>query len=179
MNLPELVHTARLVLRRPKSADADAIFAAYARDPEVSRYTTWRPHADIEETRTYLASCNDAWERGSARTYVITFPGSAAIGALELRPGIPHPHSVSVGYVLARSRWGRGYMSEALTVVVDELITQGDVFRIWAICDVENRPSARVMEKAGLRYEALLRRWVIHPNISPDPRDCLSYARVK
>lgn len=36
--------------------------------------------------------------------------------------------------------------------------------------------SARVMEKAGLVREGILRRWLIHPNISGYPRDCYSYA---
>jgi RimJ/RimL family protein N-acetyltransferase len=47
------------------------------------------------------------------------------------------------------------------------------------VCDVDNIASARVMEKAGLTLEGRLRRWLVHPNISDEPRDCLGYARVR
>ena len=52
-------------------------------------------------------------------------------------------------------------------------------WRIGAVCDVENRASARVMEKAGLEREGILRRWIIHPNVGFEPRDCFSYAMVR
>ena len=56
---------------------------------------------------------------------------------------------------------------------------QPSIFRIGALCDVENIGSARVMEKAGLVREGILRRWLMHHNVSDEPRDCLSYARVR
>jgi ribosomal-protein-alanine N-acetyltransferase len=52
-------------------------------------------------------------------------------------------------------------------------------FRISGFCDIENVGSARVMEKAGLEREGVLRRWVIHPKASSEPRDCFVYAKVR
>jgi RimJ/RimL family protein N-acetyltransferase len=37
----------------------------------------------------------------------------------------------------------------------------------------------RVMEKAGMEYEGILKRWLVNPNISKIPRDCHVYAKVK
>ena len=70
-------------------------------------------------------------------------------------------------------------MTEVLTEVVSWAMRQPSIFRIGALCDVENIGSARVMEKAGLVREGILRRWLMHPNVSDEPRDCLSYARVR
>lgn len=53
------------------------------------------------------------------------------------------------------------------------------IFRVWAICNHENRASARVMEKIGMQREGLLRRGVLHPNVSAEPRDCWLYSRVR
>lgn len=53
------------------------------------------------------------------------------------------------------------------------------VSRVWAVCDVENRASARVLEKIGMRFEGILARWSIHPNLSDEPRDCRGYARLR
>jgi RimJ/RimL family protein N-acetyltransferase len=35
------------------------------------------------------------------------------------------------------------------------------------------------MEKAGLTFEGILRRFFVHPNVSPEPRDCKVYSRVR
>ena len=58
-------------------------------------------------------------------------------------------------------------------------LSQYGIWRLWSVCDVENAGSARVMEKAGLSREGLLRRWIIHPNLSDEPRDCFVLAKVK
>jgi RimJ/RimL family protein N-acetyltransferase len=67
-------------------------------------------------------------------------------------------------------------MTEALSAAVAWARTMPRIRRVWAVCDVDNRASARVMEKAGLVFEGVLRRWAVHPNISPVPRDCTCYA---
>ncbi len=65
-------------------------------------------------------------------------------------------------------------MPEALRALVDWALAQPGIWRAVATCDVENRASARVMEKAGMRSRVLLRRHTIHPNLQPEPRDCRS-----
>jgi RimJ/RimL family protein N-acetyltransferase len=86
---------------------------------------------------------------------------------------------VAFGYVLAREFWGRGLMAEALTFGVDWALAQPEVFRAFAFCDVQNPGSARVMAKAGMTREGLLRRWHVCPNLGPEPRDCWLYAKVR
>ena len=70
-------------------------------------------------------------------------------------------------------------MTEALSEIVAWSLRQDGVWRVGAICDVENHASARVMEKAGLVREGVLKRWLVHPNLGPEPRDCFSYAIVR
>jgi hypothetical protein len=38
--------------------------------------------------------------------------------------------------------------------------------------------SARLLESVGMQFEGRLRRWLVHPNMSESPRDCLCYAIV-
>ncbi len=102
---------------------------------------------------------------------------STVRGAFDLR--LEGPHRLGFGYVLARPWWGRGLMAEALAEVAGWALAQPPVFRIGAVCNVENPGSARVMEKAGLAREGVLRRWAVHLNIGDEPRDCFSYARVR
>jgi [ribosomal protein S5]-alanine N-acetyltransferase len=175
--LPDTFRTARLILRPIAPEDCDPIFATYAQDAEVTRYLVWRPHQKRKETSAYIARCM-ATPPTDARTYVLTDRQQGAVlGAFDLRR--PVPHRLEFGYVLGRVWWGQGLMTEALAEIVRWGSEQERVFRIGAVCDVENVASARVMEKAGLAREGLLRRWMIHPNISDEPRDCFSYARAR
>jgi RimJ/RimL family protein N-acetyltransferase len=70
-------------------------------------------------------------------------------------------------------------MTEALTEIARWALRQDGVFRISAVCDVDNAGSARVMEKSGMVREGTLRRLMIHPNIGDEPRDCFSYAMTR
>jgi RimJ/RimL family protein N-acetyltransferase len=175
--LPDRFETTRLILRPIEPQDASAIFAGYAQDPEVVRFLIWRPHQTLADTAAYVARCMAA-QPDRTRTYAMIGRGDGRLmGSFELRH--PEPHRLDCGYVLARSFWGRGLMTEALTQVVHWAMRQDGIWRIGAGCDAENFASARVMEKARLVREGILRRWIIHPNVSSEPRDWLSYAKVR
>ncbi len=177
MKPPAIIETERLRLRPPVMDDATAIFETYAQDEEVTRYLTWRPDKSIDETRAFLRRCGASWEQGKAFGMAITGrEDGRLIGMIELRPDA---HRVELGYVLARPYWGRGLMTEAVGAVTAWALAQPDVHRVWAVCDVANPASARVLEKAGMEREGLLRGWSIHPNLSATPRDCWCYARVR
>jgi RimJ/RimL family protein N-acetyltransferase len=174
---PERFETERLRLHPPATEDAAAIFATYARDPEVTRYLTWRPHTSPDDTLEFLKYCADGWVKSGPFTWVITLRESGRLaGAIELRP---QGHRVELGYVLGRAYWGRGLMTEAVRAVTDWALAQADIYRVWAVCDVANHASARVLEKAGMQREGLLRAWSLHPNAGTAPRDCWCYARAK
>ena len=167
--------TPRLNLRPIAVADAGPIFDGYAQDADATRYLTWRPHLSIRETEVYIVRCLIAL---SSRTYAIVGRHDGRlVGALDLR--LTGPSRMGCGYVLARSAWGKGLMTEALTVVVDWALAQPDIWRIGDVCDIDNPASGRVMEKAGMTFEGVLRRWVVHPNVSGEPRDCLGLAKVR
>lgn len=172
--LPDLIETARLALREPQRADASELFAAYTQDPAVARYTTWRPHRSMAETEAFVHDCIRAWN-GPARTpYVLTLrPRGEAVGMLEARF---QGHIVDIGYVMRQSLWGQGLMSEAIRAVTRAIFEVPRFFRIQATCDVENRASARALERAGFNREGELDRHTLHPNISDEPRACYMYA---
>jgi RimJ/RimL family protein N-acetyltransferase len=174
---PTHIETARLTLRKPVAADTQLIYEAYARDPEVTRYVTWRPHRTVADGEEPAANRLAAWESGRHFSWVIALRDSGEVaGMISIRPD---GWRVDLGYVLARKWWGRGLMTEAVRAVVDYLLSEPEVFRVWAVCDVENAASARVLEKAGMQREGILRRWAIHPNMGDEPRDCFCYATVK
>ncbi len=189
---PETIETARLRLRPPTMEDAPAIYERYASDPEVSRLLPWRPHKSVEETHAFLRSLLTALEAGTTHAWVIegrtnrrlmgliSMTIESAREADLLSTGEERPYcKVSFGYHLSRSEWGKGFATEAAQAVVQWAMAQPEVYRVWTVCDVENHASARVLEKVGLVREGTLRRWGVHPNVSPEPRDFYCYALVK
>jgi len=173
--LPDAFQTPRLLFRPIGMLDAVSIFDNYAQDPEVSRYLTWRPHAGLQQTEAYVQSCLQAT---TYRTYVLVRrTDDEVIGSFDLRN--TGPARLGYGYVLACPYWGKGLMTEALAEVVGWALRQPSIWRIGDVVDAENLASARVMEKAGLEREGLLRRWGMHPNMGDAPRDCFSYSKVR
>lgn len=177
MTAPESLLTPRLALRKPRPEDAGFIFASYGRDSEVTRYLTWRPHPSVRDAEAAVQRFLEGWQRGTTFSWLIFDRETGELaGSLAARKD---ETGFNLGYLLARSYWGRGLMVEAIEAVVNWAFTDPTVFRIWAICDCENGASARVLEKAGFQREGVLRRWSIHPNVSEIPRDCFCYARIR
>jgi [ribosomal protein S5]-alanine N-acetyltransferase len=174
---PDAFHTARLILRPISPADAAPIFDTYAQDPDVTHFLTWRPHRTLAETEAYVARCLAAPAHLS-RTYALVGRQDEEVrGAFDLRQ--PGPCRLGYGFVLARPWWGQGLMTEALTEIARWALNRDDIWRIGGVCDVENLASARVMEKVGMTRDGLLRRWIMHPNVSDEPPDCFSFAKIR
>ena len=169
--------TARLIARPAVVADARPIFERYASDPDVARFMTWTPHQDLEETVGFLRRCETAWAEGAAFPWTLWAKDDGSLaGILEIRV---RSNSVDLGYALVQRRWRQGLMSEALQSVIAWALAQPQIYRVWATCDVDNIASARVLERVGMQREGVLRRWLVHPNISREPRDAFCYAIVK
>jgi RimJ/RimL family protein N-acetyltransferase len=164
----------RILLRPPTPADAEEIFASIASDPEVARFLSWRPHADVAETRRVIS---ELFNVGDDHTWVIALrDGGQIVGQIGYRR--LQRHIVELGYCLA-TRWsGQGLVAEAVSVILQVLQQDSQLYRVQATCHVDNARSARVLEKCGLALEGRLVRHTVFPNLGPDPRDCLLYGRA-
>ncbi|HJT80493.1 MAG TPA: GNAT family N-acetyltransferase [Chthoniobacterales bacterium] len=176
MNAPEQIRTARLLLRKARREDAPLMFAAYAQDPEVTRYLLWRPHADVSESYAAIDRFLAAWDAQSEFVWLIFKDRTELIGSIAARK---QEDAFNLGYLLARPFWGRAYMPEAIRAVVDWAFTNPSISQVWAECDLENRASARALEKSGFVREGVLSQFQIFPNLSPTPRDCYRYVLLR
>jgi RimJ/RimL family protein N-acetyltransferase len=177
MKAPPRIETERLILRIPTLEDASSLFETYMQDPEVTRYVIWRPHTHIEQTLDFLRGCLEAWQNGKRFPYVITIKDTnEPFGMVDFHI---NGSTVGIGYVIGKAYRGNGYVPEVVRAVIAWAFSQPSIYRVNASCDVENTASARVMEKVGMQREGLLRRYMIHPNLSDEPRDCYIYAVVK
>ena len=164
----------RVLLREPRLDDAEVLYARVTSDPEVSRYMSWTPHANVDETRRVIT---ELFNVGDDRTWVVALrDGGEVIGEIGSRR--PQPHAVEFGYCLGRQWWGMGLMSEAVRMVLDLFEKDSAIYRVSAACHVDNVRSARLLDRSGLVLEGRLRRYVVFPNISAEPLDGLLYAKA-
>lgn len=171
------IQTARLLMRSPTEADAPAIFERYGHDADVARYMAWKPHKSVNDTLAFLRRTTADNAAGRSRGYLIFARDSGSL--LGSIGGAIEGHRVQFGYLLAREAWGKGFATEAAKQFVAGMLAEPGIERVQAYCDLENQASARVLEKAGLNLEGTLRRYLVLPNLGPEPRDVFIYAKVR
>jgi len=154
--LPTL-STKRLLLRRITMADAQDIFA-YSRDPEVSRHVLWDTHRTIHDSRAYIRYILRQYRQSDPSSWGIELTATGRlIGTIGFMWWNRENNSAEIGYSLSRAYWNQGLMTEALREVIRFGFEEMRLNRIEAQYETSNPASGRVMEKAGMRKEGVLR----------------------
>lgn len=65
---------------------------------------------------------------------------------------------IELGYFIVPSERSKGYVGEAIRIIVDYLFLSKDAVRIQAKADPENIASCKALEKAGFKREGVLRK---------------------
>ena len=151
----KILKTQRLVLRPFRQSDAEEMFANWASDQEVTKFLTWTPHKNIEETRALLTEWEEESKREDTYHWAITLAGEV-IGDIAL-VSVRGENAVT-GYCLCKRFWGKGIMTEAYREVLRFCFEEVGFHRIEATHFTENPASGKVMEKCGLKYEGTRRK---------------------
>ena len=172
----EPIETLRLVLRDFVDTDWKAM-SEYARDPETVKYLPWGPNSE-GQTIDFLRKTIEARDAAlmSRRDYqfgIVLKEGDRLIGGMRITIQHPEHRNGDIGYVLHRSHWKKGLMTEAGRAILDFGFSKLGLHRIYATCDPANEGSARVLEKIGMKREGHLRDALWMKN---DWRDSLLYA---
>jgi len=151
------VRTSRLILREFTEGDFKAILA-YSADPRVTRYLFFAPRDELS-TADYLEGLL-ASQRELPRTrfeLAVEEAGSGrVIGACDL--SLIERDVVDLGYMLGSVDWGKGYATEVALALIDAAFLELEADRVISTVDVNNRASIRVLEKIGMRWEAVFRK---------------------
>ncbi len=156
---PQLKGT-RVILRRPRLIDADALEPRVS-DAAVVRWTTRIPHPYPKGgAARFIRSSWNLWNRG--RGYVFSIlADDEACGVISLS-NVSLEHSCGeVGFWLGRDHWGRGLMTEAVALILRFSFQELGLYRVYASAFAANAASCRVLEKNGFRREGTLRQAVV------------------
>jgi [ribosomal protein S5]-alanine N-acetyltransferase len=174
------LETPRLVLRQFAASDWDAVKTILS-DAETTRFMhfgTWT----VEQRRQWFNGCvanapqppddDDAFYWAITRRDSDEVIGWFGIGTSS---DAAVQGERRFGYLLSRSCWNQGYMTEALGAVLADEFGARAAPRLSATCNVANPASARVMEKAGMRRE----KTVFDTDFEGEPAQQHHYAITK
>jgi len=151
------LRTPRLNLREFVASDFDAVLA-YSSDARVTRYLFFGPR-DADSTAEYLEELIQS-QRETPRTRfelaVEEIDTGRLIGACDL--SLLERNVADLGYMLELAAWGKGYATEIATSLLEAAFLQLRADRVISTVDVNNGASIRVLEKAGMRWEAIYRK---------------------
>lgn len=143
----------RVVLRRPRMKDADAI-AEYCSDRRISDWITAMPHPYKRKDAVWFVNdCKKKWRARTDYIYVIEYEGKL-VGTVGLH--FKKDDKAEIGYWLGRPFWGKGLVPEAAKLLMREGFNRLKLNKIYARYLKGNKKSERVMKKIGMKYEAWL-----------------------
>lgn len=147
----------RIYLREVRLSDVNEDYHRWMNDPDVTQYLESRFYPNsLEGLREYVAS--KLGDRDNVFLAIVLKDGDRHIGNIKLGPINWIHRFADVGIMLGdKSSWGKGYASEAISLVVDYAFRKLSLHKVTAGCYCSNQRSLRAFEKAGFQVEGTLK----------------------
>ncbi|MDV4150163.1 GNAT family N-acetyltransferase [Clostridium sp. AL.422] len=154
------LETERLILRKFKMEDAEAMYKNWASDSEVTKFLTWPAHSSVDVTKIILEDWISNYKNDDFYNWAIILKenGDEPIGSIGAVEKNERVNMVHIGYCVGKNWWNRGITSEALRVLIGYFIEEVGVNRVEARHDPNNPNSGKVMMKCGMKYEGTMRQ---------------------
>lgn len=146
------LETSRLILRPVALSDAQDMYE-YASDEETTRFVFDR-HQSLAETESLIAQIFLAKPLGSYA--IVLKENNKMIGTIDFHHLDEKTASAEIGYTLNKKYWRHGYMTEACRALLKAGFEALGFNRICARHDLDNPASGRVMQKSGLKKNAVI-----------------------
>ena len=150
------LETTRLHLRPFERADVSAV-ARYHLLPSVQRYLarSTRYQEDVASAVEIMRSQIGLHRPGDTLTLAMVRKGDHVLmGQVSLHWSDATAGQGEVLFVIDPADAGQGYLSEALTCLLDLAFEHFHIHRIFVRCDGRNHHSIKLMQKLGMRLEA-------------------------
>ncbi len=150
------IRTPRLILRPYTFDDFEALHDIQSR-PEVTRYLLFdtRDRDQVRMSLEQKVAAAELDDEGGNLSLAVVLPETGAlIGDITLFWLSRANRQGEIGYVFHPDHGGRGYATEAGAVLLRLGFEELGLHRIIGRIDARNAPSARVLERLGMRREA-------------------------
>lgn len=154
------IETQRLSLRAFQPEDANRL-AYFLGDYDVAKMTATVPHP-------YLPIAAEGWilmqtaarAKGDNYPFAITTARDGLIGSCGVkRRSVSGVTAWEIGYWIGRPYWGEGYVSEAVTALMDWARAEISAEVFTAGHYIDNPASGRVLEKLGFSRTGTAHAW--------------------
>lgn len=150
---------------------------SYASDKDVKRFIGWKLMKTIDETRSHIETMLKREEAGTHYYASIVLKSTRkVVGTVMIFDFDKEANQAEIGYVFHKDHWGKGYGTEALSLLSDFAFETLKLHRLNAnVVDV-NIGSARILEKNSFMLEGRLKDYYF---IDDKYYDKLIYGRTQ
>ncbi len=152
-----LIETDRLILRRFVISDAVKVYNGWTSDENTSKYVSWDAHKNVDETMKVVSNWIKEYESDSYNWVVEIKETKELIGNISVISVSKKHHNCEVGYCYGSKYWNKGFATEALKAVINYMLNECEMHIVEAKHYSTNPASGRVMEKAKMIKEAILK----------------------
>ena len=153
-----------ITLQPYQVSDIDSLYEAVRESvSEMFEWMPWcHPEYSIEESRTWIESQPDKWEKGEEYNFAISYnTGGLYLGGCGLRVIDRNIGIANLGYWVMTSQTKKGIATAATLLLTRFAFNELRLNRVEITVAVDNQASLRVAEKAGATKEGILRNKVI------------------
>ena len=168
--------TPRLILRRFRLDDAQAIYDNWGTDENVTKYLTGSVHESVSATGERLTKWIADYDHPETYHWAIEIDG-VIVGKITLHMIDNWSERCELGYCIGSKWWNRGIMTEAVAGVLRFAFEELNAHKICAQYDTENIGSGKVMLKNGMKPEGVLREHCVRKDGTRGDMAC--YAILK
>ena len=168
--MPNLIQTTltteRLVLRWLTPDDAPDQFSLFS-DPAVTRYWSTPAWTDMAQARDFVNAALADYISGEGLRFSIVLRDSGTfVGSVKLYDFFEQNRRCDIGYALLPAHWGKGYLAEAMVVLLDYAFSNLDLNRIEADIDPRNTASEKLLDRMMFQKEGYMReRWIVNGEV--------------
>jgi RimJ/RimL family protein N-acetyltransferase len=126
-------------------------------DDDVPRFTRVPANPDEAFVRSWIRRYQGGWEDGSCAGFAAVGPDGTVLGfAGAVHLDLPGAEA-ELGYVVGKHARGRGVATRSLALLTRWSFDALGIERLELMIQPDNAPSLRVAERAGYRFEGVLR----------------------
>lgn len=173
------LETERLIIKTPELTDFDDLYALES-DTDVMQYVGQGVRTSAEVTsgldkaithqKKYGFSLGCVYEKETG-----VFIGRAGLIYLAYDDTQP---DIEVGYMLAKSAWGKGYAIELARALIHWGFQHLPVTKLVAVINPNNDRSRRVLEKAKMCYIGRSTYWNSEVALYDIHKSCIDYSKI-
>lgn len=147
----------KCILRKWKLSDAKDLASALNNRRILENLRDGLPFPYSEQDAADYITAMLSADEDSSFAYAITIHDRAVGSIGAFRKENIHRQTAELGYYLAEEYWGRGIMTDAIGQLCDMIFQTTDILRIYAEPFAYNTGSRRALEKAGFRFEGIMK----------------------